>query len=105
MKTTTPKTPSASGRLPDKPEAWLHGETKTPPLSTGARIEAGVLLRRLQRGESLSLPESRPMPSIGPRCHELRIDDIVTKKELRVFASIGHTQKEVTNEKGNSKAT
>ena len=89
MKTTAPKKPLASGRLPDKPLAWLHGEIKTPPLSTGARIEAGVLLRRLQRGESLSLPESRPMPSIGPRCHEIRIDDIATKKELRIIYYIG----------------
>jgi phage-related protein len=23
----------------------------------------------------LSLPQSRPMPGIGPRCHELRIND------------------------------
>ena len=40
-----------------------------------ARIEAGYLLRKLQMGELLSLPHSRPMPSIGERCHELRIDD------------------------------
>ncbi|HEV2664332.1 MAG TPA: type II toxin-antitoxin system RelE/ParE family toxin [Blastocatellia bacterium] len=59
----------------DKPLVWLHGEVKTPPLSTAARIEAGMLLRRLQRGESLALPHSRTMPSIGPRCHELRIQD------------------------------
>ena len=59
----------------DKPLAWLHGEIKTPPLSADARIEAGVLLRRLQRGESLSLPQSRPMPSIGKACHELRVQD------------------------------
>jgi len=58
-----------------KPLVWLHGEVKTPPLSTAARIEAGVLLRRLQRGEILSMPHSRPMPSIGARCHELRIND------------------------------
>ena len=31
--------------------------------------------RHLQRGESLGLPHSRPMPSIGPGCHELRIVD------------------------------
>ncbi len=61
--------------LTDKPLVWLHGEVKTPPFSTEARIEAGVLLRRLQKGESLSLPHSRPMPSIGARCHELRIRD------------------------------
>ncbi len=44
-------------------------------MSSQARVEAGYLLRRLQQGESLSLPQSRPMPSIGPRCHELRIPD------------------------------
>lgn len=59
----------------DKPLVWLRGEVKTPPFTFLARIEAGVLLRRLQRGESLSLPHSRPMPAIGPRCHELRIPD------------------------------
>lgn len=59
----------------DKPIVWLHGEIKTPPFSADARIEAGMLLRRLQRGERLSLPASRPMPIIGRRCHELRIAD------------------------------
>jgi phage-related protein len=59
----------------DKPLAWLHGEIKTPPFSAEARIEAGVLLRRLQRGESIPLPQSRPMPSIGKACHELRVQD------------------------------
>lgn len=58
-----------------KPLVWLRGEVKTPPFSTAARIEAGVLLRRLQRGESLTMPHSRPMPSVGARCHELRIVD------------------------------
>lgn len=62
-------------RTMDKPLAWLHGEVKTPPFSNAARIEAGVLLRKLQRSERLSMPHSRPMPSIGRRCHELRIDD------------------------------
>jgi phage-related protein len=61
--------------LTDKPLVWLHGEVKTPPFSAEARLEAGVLLRRLQRGEVLSLPHSRPMPTIGARCHELRIMD------------------------------
>ena len=54
----------------------LSGEIKTPPLSTEARREAGFLLRRLQRGELIRLPHSRPMTkAIGPRCHELRIQD------------------------------
>ena len=53
----------------------LRGEIKTPPMSQAARREAGFLLRRLQQGELLGLPHSRPMPSIGVRCHELRIND------------------------------
>lgn len=60
----------------EKPLVWLKGEIKTPPLSTKARIEAGYLLRSLQRGEKLSMPHSRPMPAIGKRCHELRINDV-----------------------------
>jgi len=60
---------------PDKPLAWLHGGVKSPPLSAAARLEAGFLLRKLQQGEKLPMPWSRPMPSIGKRCHELRIND------------------------------
>ena len=59
----------------DKPIAWLHGEVKTPPFSSDARIEAGVWLRRLQQGERITLPHSRPMPTVGKGCHELRIQD------------------------------
>jgi len=62
-----------------KPLVILHGEIKTPPLSAAARIEAGTALRMLQMGMLLSMPLSRPMPSIGPRCAELRIvDETVT---------------------------
>lgn len=50
-------------------------KVKTPPFGSDARLEAGFLLRRLQRGELLSLPHSRPMPSLGIGCHELRIVD------------------------------
>lgn len=59
----------------DKPLVWLSGEVKTPPFSAEARVEAGYLLRRLQAGHVLGMPHSRPMPSIGARCHELRIQD------------------------------
>jgi phage-related protein len=59
----------------DKVLAWLHGEVRTPPFSKAARIEAGYLLRELQRGRQLSMPLSRPMPAVGARCHELRIMD------------------------------
>ena len=60
----------------DKPLVWLHGEIKTPPFSRAARLEAGYLLRRLQKGEVLGMPHSRPMPALGPRCHELRVRDV-----------------------------
>ena len=59
----------------DKPLVWLHGEIRTPAFSLEARIEVGVLLRRLQRGESIGLPHSRPMPGIGKACHELRVQE------------------------------
>ena len=59
----------------DKVLVWLGGEVKTPPFSKEARLEAGLLLRQLQRGDVLSMPHSRPMPSIGSRCHELRVRD------------------------------
>lgn len=59
----------------DKPLAWLHGEVKTPPFSKTARMEAGYLLRELQRGKALGMPHARSMPTIGARCHELRIVD------------------------------
>lgn len=59
----------------DKPLVWLHGEVKTPPFSRASRLEAGYLLRRLQDGETLGLPQSRPMPVLGGRCHELRVRD------------------------------
>ena len=59
----------------DKPLVWLCGQVKTPPFGSDARVEAGFLLRRLQRGDSLGLPHSRPMAGIGAGCHELRIVD------------------------------
>jgi phage-related protein len=53
----------------------LHGEIKSPPFTRAARVEVGTLLRRLQDGQTIGMPLSRPMPSIGPRCHELRVRD------------------------------
>lgn len=69
-----------------KPLGWLYGEIKTPPFSAEARIEAGCLLARLQRGELLAMPHSRPMPNIGPRCHELRVKD--ARAEWRIIYRI-----------------
>ena|SRR5437867_4341644 len=60
---------------PGKPLVWLRGEIKTPPFSADARIEAGHLLRLVQLGWKLSLPHSKAMPTIGPKCHELQLKD------------------------------
>lgn len=58
-----------------KPVLWLKGAIKTPPFSRKARADVGRRLGLLQEGHKLSMPHSRPMPSIGKRCHELRIPD------------------------------
>ncbi len=60
----------------DKPLVWLSAAVKSPPFSKDARLEAGFLLRKLQKGRMLEMPHSRPMPVIGERCHELRVVDI-----------------------------
>lgn len=72
----------------DKPLVWLKGTVKTPPFSAEARIKAGFLLRRLQRGDLLEMPDSRPMPSIGQNCHELRIND--RNKTWRIVYFVDH---------------
>jgi phage-related protein len=60
----------------DKPLRWLGGtEVRTPPVGVRARRDLGAALRVLQRGGHLSMPVSKPMPSIGARCHELRVRD------------------------------
>ena|SRR5688572_5767896 len=73
---------------PEKPIVWLEGEVKTPPFSREARIKAGYLLGLLQRGENLALPHSRPMPVVGPRCHELRIND--SSGTFRIMYRVDH---------------
>ncbi len=55
--------------------AILHGEIKTPPIGESARRRIGFLLRDVQNGNLQGMPISRPMPSIGPNVHELRISD------------------------------
>ena len=64
--------------MTSKPLVILHGEIKSPPFSAAARVEAGMNLRKLQYGLTLSMPISRPRPTIGARCAELRIVDVNT---------------------------
>ena len=63
------------GCVTSKDFVVLSGVLTSPPLSTEARVTAGSLLRRLQNGETLSMPQSRPVPSIGKRVDELRVRD------------------------------
>ncbi len=74
--------------MADKELVWLHGEVKTPPFSAEARSKAGYLLRLLQQGTPVSMPDSRPMPSIGPGCHELHIRDAGMSVTRRVIYRI-----------------
>ncbi len=52
-----------------------YSEIKTPPMRAEARKTAGYNIRKLQNGELLAMPTSRPMPLIADDCHELRVDD------------------------------
>lgn len=63
---------------------------KTPPMGRDARRQAGFLLRLLQEGERLGMPHSRPMPRVGPACHELRLRD--DDKTWRIVYHIGETE-------------
>ena len=69
----------AKERAKDKPSrrplVWLHGEVKTPPFTAEGRQEAGILLRLLQEGSRLSMPQAEPLPEVGPRCGALRVRD------------------------------
>ena len=51
----------------------LFAKIQTPPMSRAVRREAGFLLRQVQDGEQLGFRASRPMPTIGKRCLELRV--------------------------------
>jgi phage-related protein len=67
---------------------WLAGEIKTPPFSAESRRHAGLLLREVQEGELLTMPDSRPMSSVGARVHELRINDPENKVTWRIIYRI-----------------
>ena len=58
-----------------KPLVWLHGEVKTPPFTAEGRQEAGMLLRLLQEGERLGMPQAEVLPDVGTRCGALRVRD------------------------------
>jgi phage-related protein len=58
-----------------KPLVWLQGEIKTPPFTAEGRQEAGMMLRLIQEGEHLRMPQAEPLPNVGARCGALRVRD------------------------------
>jgi phage-related protein len=66
----------------------MVGTLQTPPVGAAARIEAGVVLRRVQRGESLGMPHSRAMQEVGRRVRELRVNDRETRLTWRIIYRI-----------------
>jgi phage-related protein len=55
-------------------------------LSAGARAEVLTLLRRLEGGEVLGMPQSRSLVSLAPRLFELRVRD--SAGNVRLFYRI-----------------
>jgi hypothetical protein len=59
---------------------WLHGEVKTPPFSSAARIEAGVLLPPTPDAivvAAVFAKKTQPTPQdviVQPRCRLRRYD-------------------------------
>jgi phage-related protein len=52
-----------------------RGDRKPSPFNRGEK-RSGVSYSSVTTWQFASLPESRPMPSIGQRCHEFRISDV-----------------------------
>jgi phage-related protein len=71
-----------------KPLRWVVRRFKSPPMGDVARMEAGTSLRHVQRGNTLGMPRSRPMPEIGKRVHELRIEDAEARVGWRIVYRI-----------------
>lgn len=66
----------------DKPLVWLHGEVRSPPLSTAARLEVGldpdavVILEVFSKKTTAT-----PKPVIEAAQLRLRMYDAVTKEQ------------------------
>jgi phage-related protein len=54
-----------------RPLRWLADEVTVPPFSRDAALAVGALLEVVALG---GMP-TMPLPSVGPRCDELRVKD------------------------------
>lgn len=71
-------------------EAFFHKKARKSirSFSTEARKLVGESIRKLQKGEHLSMPLARPMPSVALGVEELRIKD--RGGQYRVFYYLKH---------------
>ena len=68
----------------EKPLVWLRGEVKTPPFSAAARVEAGTLLRRLQRDDVFQKTTQHAPVRISTDCaRRLRLYDRVSSVDCQ----------------------
>jgi phage-related protein len=59
--------------------------------SPSVRREIGEALRDIQKGISLGLPLSRPMPSVASGAHELRIKIVTATVRVFYFVKVADT--------------
>jgi phage-related protein len=68
-----------------QPLIWMVDGWQTPPMGKDAGLRAGYLIREIQKGVSIGIPDSRPTTVIGKGVHELRIRDGEQKKTWRII--------------------
>jgi len=69
------------------PKALAFIRDQSPAL----KREIGEALRDLQKGISIGLPLSRPMPSVAPGTHELRVRSATTTVRVFYFVKLADT--------------
>ncbi len=87
----------ARGRCPDFRTQWrtvkalkIHPKALEFLRAQSGQIrrEVGEALRDLQKGLSLGMPLSRPMPTVAPGAYELRVKDATTTVRVIYIARI-----------------
>jgi len=61
--------------MSSKPLRWLGHAITVPPFSKNAALAVGALLEVVALGGMPAMPHARPLPSVGARCYELRVND------------------------------
>jgi phage-related protein len=69
------------------PKALAFIRNQSPTI----KREIGEALRDVQKGISLGLPLSRPMPTVASGVHELRVRSVTTVVRVFYFAKVADT--------------